>query len=114
MGAEWFEVHKPLNGRTVEEVFAEAADEARWLWGHAGYTGTIAEKVECVRVPIVVTADEAERLVEAFARDDVGKCPDRLIDVYWDFRNVANGKWEPAVAIEVDDGSVWFVGWASS
>jgi len=42
MGASYFE---DLSfGKTPREAFNKAVEEARYEYGHAGYTGTIAEK----------------------------------------------------------------------
>jgi hypothetical protein len=48
------------SGRTVQEAFKTARDEALYDYGHSGYTGTIAEKYEFVEFvpPPRVTADK--------------------------------------------------------
>jgi hypothetical protein len=47
-------------GRTAEEAFEAAREEALYDYGHSGYTGTIAEKYEFVEFipPPRVTADK--------------------------------------------------------
>lgn len=42
MGAEVFFTKE--NNKDVEEAFRSAVKKAQWDYGHAGYTGTIAEK----------------------------------------------------------------------
>lgn len=42
MGAQEFSVIQ--TGRTAQDAFTKARDRALYDWGHAGYTGTIAEK----------------------------------------------------------------------
>ncbi len=39
-------------GKTVNEAFSNAVDDARHEHGHGGYTGTIAEKSEFVMISV--------------------------------------------------------------
>ena len=48
MGGEQFSVWE--TGKTAKEAFAGAVSEAQYDHGHAGYTGTIAEKSEFVMI----------------------------------------------------------------
>ena len=41
MGAEWFE--EKVEGASCAEAFRYAQEDARYEYGHGGYTGTIAE-----------------------------------------------------------------------
>lgn len=46
MGADNFE--NEVWGKTAEEAFAKVVERAEWNYGHAGYTGTIAEKTSFI------------------------------------------------------------------
>lgn len=43
MGATNF--HCEANGATISDAFRQAIENARWEYGHRGYTGSIAEKM---------------------------------------------------------------------
>lgn len=104
-------------GRTAQEAFADAVRQARYEYGHGGYTGTIAEKSSFVEFTTVKgsryntdrlmadiaaiawtyegdptgPADAARaRLAKAFGAHQV----DRIVETYDD-------KWGPAVAVEI-------------
>lgn len=98
----------------VAEAFRECVEQAQYDYGHAGYTGTVAEKDEYVvldlpaNVPVelAVQALRESWRSERQAEKRPSWLPQRVIDAYHD-------KWGPAVAIR--DGEGWrFVGWASS
>jgi hypothetical protein len=104
MGAYTFTTK--AKGKTAREAFDAAVRQAEWDHGHAGYTGTIAEKSEFVLIPIPDDAepwDFVEGLMEA---DDP-----RIRD-----------KWGPAGCVllskrssGLSDEDEWlFFGWASS
>jgi len=110
---------------TLQEEFSTAHDEACYDFGHAGYTGSIAEKGSAVpfTLPTGVTVDDAlDALSNSFdvhARDAEGIwgiipavrpewAPaewDRIVKTY-------NDKWGPAVGIHTPEGWI-FTGWAS-
>jgi hypothetical protein len=77
----------------LQVAFFAAVEEARYEYGHGGYTGTIAEKADVVlRSPKTFTLAEAR----AFARIDIED----------------NEKYEPAFAVRVKDdkyGEGWYV-----
>jgi hypothetical protein len=52
MGATNF--HCEANGTTISDAFRQAIENARWEYGHRGYTGSIAEKsgVTEFRIPL--------------------------------------------------------------
>jgi hypothetical protein len=62
-------------GKTLQDAFRSAVDEAYYEYGHRGYTGTIAEKsgVTFVEIPLNVLPDTSlkvrigERVASAFA-----------------------------------------------
>ena len=96
MGAETFyEVH---DGATAQKAFNKGVEEARYEYGHGGYTGTIAEKDDFTVIPLPEgwTAEDY-----ADALEDKGD--DRICD-----------KWGPAGCLKIEDGKYAFFGWASS
>ena len=96
MGADTFFHY--ASGKTVSEAFASAQKEARYDFGHSGYTGTIAEKDSY----IVISCPTGEN-PEDFADDLIGKCDPRI-----------DNKWGPAGCIKLDRNKYLFFGWASS
>lgn len=101
MGAERFE--EIGYGSSAEKAFKELVERACYNYGHAGYTGTIAEKTECRcysnRIYKVSSTQEIYDLVEKFIGDP--KVED---------------KWGPAwyVQFEDDKGSGYvFFGYAA-
>ncbi len=71
MGAEQFEVMS--NGKDLAEAFTRAVDNAFYLWGHAGYTGSICEKPGAYLVPTpkgVTAQDVAETIMAAQGWDN--------------------------------------------
>lgn len=103
MGAETFTQFG--RGATLDAAFRDAVKEAQYQHGHGGYTGTLAEKSECVEIPPPVEsqADAVARAYALLEADD-----DRISD-----------KWGPAGAVRVLSDAhgqqLWlFFGWASS
>ena len=96
MGAETFVSR--ARGKTAAKAFNAAVDQARYEYGHGGYTGTIAEKDSFTMIPL----PEGMGAVEY---------ADHLID-NGDAR--IDDKWGPAGCIKVADGDFLFFGWASS
>ena len=99
MGAELFAVK--ARGKTAQEAFNNAVQEARYDFGHAGYSGTIAEKdsFEMANVPVGMSPKE---YVDNFFKDS----SDSPFD----------DKWGPAGCVKdpyAEDTYVFF-GWASS
>jgi hypothetical protein len=84
-------------GVKVEVAFKRAVDRAKYDHGHAGYTGTIAEKSAFVVIPCRGT-DESK---VSQARGLLDKMDPRVDD-----------KWGPAGAIKLKRGWLFF-GWAS-
>ena len=103
MGAEQFKT--VAHGATVKEAFDYAVNEAQYDYGHAGYTGTIAEKDE-----YTVISDTAGK-----SRDEANELADKLLR---DSDERIDDKWGPAGAIRFNvEGQQpgWlFFGWASS
>lgn len=112
MGAEQF--FTVSLGRNPHQAFDNAVRDAQWNHGHAGYTGTIAEKREFKflgpvstphweKVPIWFERELAKRLPQTFPPTRLpGKAIPhpyremvrRLADTYVD-------KWGPAICYEV-------------
>jgi hypothetical protein len=85
-------------GKTPKEAFKVAKEEAQYLYGHGGYTGTIAEKDGFV-------------MIEGF---DGSSDPTQFIDNAIETNPNIQDKWGPAGCVEVVDGLYAFFGWASS
>ena len=96
MGASEFSIGVKAN--TAKEAFAIATLEARHDFGHAGYTGTIAEKDGWILIPVPEGKDPVD-----FAEDLMETDDPRI-----------SGKWGPAGCVKVKDGEWLFFGWASS
>ena len=101
MGADTFS--NRVKGKSADEAFRTAVEQARYDYGHAGYTGTIAEKDS-----FVILKPTPERLEEiknatwyAYSGDDP----------LW---QKVDDKWGPAGCIDLGDGEYLFFGWASS
>lgn len=101
MGAVDFEQYQP--GESAKEAFEAATEEARYLHGHGGYSGTLAEKHS-----FVIVEKDPLPLREA---------QKRAYDLIEDEDERIRDKWGPAGAIPVEeeDGEKgWlFFGWAS-
>lgn len=136
MGAEQFS--QTGKGKTADEAFRTAVDAALYAYGHAGYTGTLAEKDQYVL--IVPTEEEVTKLAgrpsttgthadamrAACARfeSDGYVAPvlaHELVDAYLsDPDERVDDKWGPAGCLEYgtpDENGVRqfiFFGWASS
>jgi len=88
MGGEYFE-HIAM-GKTADEAFDAAVESAQHDYGHAGYTGTIAEKDEFVMV----------RDASAATQDDAKAFADKLMD---DRDPRVDDKWGPAGCIKIGE-----------
>lgn len=125
MGAEQFKSYG--TGADSQQAFRSAVDQAAYDYGHAGYTGTLAEKREFVTIPdsfeavkkravedgeklegwihkALLTAETPEQKAEAIAETLMAMDDERITD-----------KWGPAGCVEVEPGKLYlFFGWASS
>ena len=92
-------------GATAQEAFAKAVKEYQWENGHAGYTGTIAEKT---------TFSMASS--KSLSSQDAFELANSVLDLKY------NDKWGPAGCIQLLPTSskpsqikeFLFFGWASS
>lgn len=101
MGANAFKVES--TGRTAQEAFDRAVEEAQYDYGHSGYTGTIAEKGSFVMIQV----PDGETPY-SYAKELVSTGDERI-----------NDKWGPAGCIQVPalnekEKRFLFFGWASS
>jgi hypothetical protein len=85
-------------GKTAREAFRNAVEDARYEYGHGGYTGTIAEKHECVLIPL-----PSDKNPERYAYELINACDARIDD-----------KWGPAGCFDLGNGEFMFFGVASS
>ena len=97
MGADTFFNH--AKGKTANEAFKNAVQDAAHEYGHGGYTGTIAEKQSFVMIELPNDTKDAI----AYANELIDNNDQRIDD-----------KWGPAGCIKVKDGEYLFFGWASS
>lgn len=87
-----------IEGKVAQDAFNQAVEEARYKYGHAGYTGTIAEKPG---YEIVSSEPLSLEDADKFIKDTINKNP----------------KWGEAWAIKVCDdkfNGYVFYGYASS
>jgi len=105
MGANWFETI--AYGKTARDAFTKAINEAQYMHGHAGYTGTIAEKDTFVPIKL-----PKYHTPESYARELERNDDSRIAD-----------KWGPCGCIEYPEDlkkrnknkekAYLFFGWAS-
>ena len=100
MGACNFEASG--KGANAKDVFHALTEDARYMYGHGGYTGTIAEK----RSFVMATKPE-------------GMTPHQFMEHVWDnpeqygkAGEAAQDKWGPAVCFKHED-LFYFFGYAS-
>jgi hypothetical protein len=96
MGADQFSVVS--KGKNAEEAFSAAVRRAQYDHGHAGYTGTIAEKDAFVMIDLPEGPD-----AKSYAEKLIDDLDGRVVD-----------KWGPAGCIDLGNGKYLFFGWASS
>lgn len=96
MGADTF--GNMASGKTADAAFKAATEQARHDHGHAGYTGTIAEKRDFSVIAVPAGKDPVE-----YAGELLDKADPRVDD-----------KWGPAGCVKVAEGKWYFFGWASS
>ena len=139
MGAERFmEIEA---GKGLDEAFKKAVKKARYLYGHAGYTGTIAEKKDVinVRTPYVRAGTRRQTYVNAvrmaieyadmgytrptrelsatqFQRKENKRLKERGFDMDLLIEEtLQTEKWGPACGMQLGRSNQYlFWGWASS
>jgi hypothetical protein len=85
-------------GKTAAAAFKQARDQALYDHGHAGYSGTLAEKHDFTEIEVPDGHDPARYATELMEQDD-----SRIAD-----------KWGAAGCVKLRDGEWLFFGWASS
>jgi hypothetical protein len=108
MGADQFQVI--ALGRTAHIAFSKAVNQAQYDFGHAGYTGTIAEKDGYVFAG-PVSSRHVDRLEGYFGRvlygivdkhgPAQGRIPESMRDVITTHAETYDDKWGPAVCLEI-------------
>jgi hypothetical protein len=111
MGAVTF-YNKVTTKGTAKEAFKEVMENALYMHGHGGYSGTIAEKSDysLSRKPEDFDPNEWIELVEDFDPED--RTQEHYHDLKRDFK-IYDDKWGPALCVPTEDGFI-FCGWASS
>jgi len=112
MGATTF--YNKGTGKDAAEVFNRLTEEAQHLYGHGGYTGTIAEKhgYEEFTLPENVNIHEAKRLIYLHEDGQEEEIPEGLRTIVKRWYEIYDDKWGPALCLK--DGETYhFMGWAS-
>lgn len=110
-------------GTSMKDAFRAAVDEARFMHGHGGYSGTIAEKSEFVDLTRAASGIPADRVADVLQDNVCEKCDrglyedvpgcDHASSPYRRLWNPVNDKWGPAGGIDLGGGRYLFFGWAS-
>ena len=95
MGAQIFCQY--IDGTDAEDSFFRAREAAAWEYGHAGYTGSLAEKDDFIMIDVPKGRDPEE-----YANELIDNGDPRI-----------DAKWGPAGCIRFKKGFLFF-GWASS
>jgi hypothetical protein len=95
MGGETF--YTIDNGKNAQEAFNNAVNQALYDYGHAGYTGTIAEKNSFVVIDVPEGMEPRD-----YAHHLIDKSDPRIDD-----------KWGDAGCFDLGNGEYFFFGWAS-
>lgn len=91
-----------VDADTMEEAFKIAHDQACYDHGHAGYSGSLAEKTSVV-------------FIRDIEEHEVAEAEDKAEDVCFADEPPLEGKWGPAGAFRVKDTTRWLIfGWCSS
>jgi len=96
MGANTFMIK--AEGKTAADAFRTARKEAQYMYGHNGYTGTIAEKDDYTEITLPKGRDPKE-----YADELIEKGDPRIEDT-----------WGDAGCIKIAKKTWLFFGWAKS
>lgn len=96
MGAQTF--FQKATGKNAAEAFHAAVSQAQYDHGHAGYSGTLAEKSNFVAIAVEPGMDPRK-----FAQQLIEEGDPRIVD-----------KWGPAGCVYLGEQQYLFFGWASS
>src|SRR3954454_9961004 len=83
-------------GDTAAAAFKAAVDRARYLYGHAGYTGTIAEKDDFATVTVPQGIDTHHFIAAALNGEVIEGCEKELARA----EEVIDDKWGPAACVQ--------------
>ena len=123
MGATVF--HARQKGKNASHAFELAQEDAYWMYGHGGYSGTIAEKQGYKEYTRPTGMHEATALKLLDELVDYGydvdtqvtklakKYPKIPTHTLKDMIKVFDDKWGPAVCMEIKPHIYQFCGWAS-
>lgn len=119
MGATDFHNSAKADGQSIDTVFQRMVNNALHDYGHAGYSGTIAEKSGYHLVNVNPGFSIFE-VIGALCDDEYGEDGDNVLSAIFatkDDLEVARelyaDKWGPAIAVKID-GEYHFFGYASS
>ena len=121
MGAEYSSA--VAKGATMQEAFRAAVSDAQYDHGHAGYSGSLAEKNSATvhKVPRdfdpVQWVQMAERMMypDADDRAEAAEFAGDFLPVLMRLAAHLKGdKWGPAAAVKIADGKWFFGGYCSS
>lgn len=117
MGADWQETE--IHCTDLTKGFSDLVESAAYDYGHAGYTGSFAEKssVQCVPVPPDIDADRfVEHVRDLAAQNHQPDTVDSrtLRHAIIAAAAIADDKWGPALAIPLGDDRYAIMGWCSS
>lgn len=105
MGAQIFQ--ETVSGKTAKEAFRTAVQEAAYMQGHGGYTGTIAEKSDFVEIDPTEDGQDVDGWTE-------GDYDDYAYELCREDDPRISDKWGPAGCMKMADDCWIFFGWASS
>ena len=118
MGASTFHTVQPRDRfKDAGAAFWAAVDQAAYDYGHAGYTGTIAEKDGYHQVAEFASDEDAHAAINAWINDGYAYDTGSAVPVpddhpYHKLRNATDDKWGPANLV-VTPKFYHFFGWAS-
>lgn len=103
-------------GETAKEAFSNAVADARYEYGHRGYTGSLAEKYEFVLAepPGTVSNDDFVNYIIDASFRNYDRIPEDCLSAAKKYGKIYDDKWGPAVCIHLGGNKYLFIGWASS
>lgn len=88
------------SGKNAKNAFENAVMDAKYRFGNAGHTGTIAEKSSFIEIPADEVGDtDPEEYADQLIREEEPRISD---------------KWGPAGCIPLGDNLYPFFGWANA
>jgi len=106
------------SAESMEKAFQSARTEARWEYGHGGYTGTIAEKdtwIDCGAAPQRWTMDMIFNALRHGNDPELPLLKAHLGDLKFTEAFASfEDKWGPVAGFKLDNDAYGFCGSASS